>query len=58
MVHEVVEIFHHYLLEHIQVSDQDMGLLPNIEPVIILCKQSTSNTQYYHNPGTSTVTVN
>ena len=49
MIHEIVEIFHHYLLQHIQVSDQDVGLLSNIEPVI-LCKRSTSNTQCHQNP--------
>lgn len=32
MIHEIVELFHHYLLKHIQVSNQDVWLLSNIEP--------------------------
>ena len=43
-VHEVAEIFHQYLLEHVQVSDQDLRHLPNVEP-IALHKRSTSNTR-------------
>ena len=31
MIHEVSEIFHHYLFEHVQVSDQNLRLLPNVE---------------------------
>ena len=48
-VHEVAEIFYCYLLEHIQVSDQDLRHLPNVEPVA-LHKRSTSNTHYHHGP--------
>ena len=31
VIHEIIEIFHHYLLEHVQVSDQYVWLLSNIE---------------------------
>lgn len=30
MVHEIVEIFDHDLLKHVQISDQDMRFLSNI----------------------------
>ena len=31
MIHEIIEIFHQYLLKHVQVSNQDMWFLSNIE---------------------------
>ena len=35
MIHEIIKIFHQYLLKHVQVSDQDMWLLPNIEAGLV-----------------------
>ena len=31
-IHKIVEVFHEYLFEHIQVGDHDIWLLSNIEP--------------------------
>ena len=32
MVTEVVEVFNQYLFEHVQVTDQNVGLLSNVVP--------------------------
>ena len=33
MVHEVLKIFHHDLLKHVQVRNHDMRFLSNIETI-------------------------
>ena len=33
MVHETINVFYYNLLDHVQVGNQDVGLLPNIESV-------------------------
>ena len=33
MIHEIIEIFHHYLLKHVQVRNQDMWCWSDIVTV-------------------------
>ena len=36
MISEIVKLFHHNLFEHVQVSDQNVGLLTDIKSALIL----------------------
>ena len=39
MISEVVKLFHHNLFEHVQVSYQNIGLLTDVKPALILYKK-------------------
>ena len=56
MIHKVVEILHHYLLEHIQVRNHDMRLLSDIITVgIEINVQCHAALNYHYNLYTHTL---
>ena len=47
VVHEIVEVFHHYLFQHVNISDHDVWFLSNVESVFVEKRMESALYYYY-----------